>query len=122
MPEISARRQEVADRAGRRCEYCLISEQDSFARHQVDHVIPLKHGDETALDNLALCCARCNRRKGSDLSSFDPATGELAPFFNPLSLGPHHRQPSAPEIAPTSIAQSCAVKLVADPKPAFADE
>ena len=84
MPEVSARlRQDVAGRAGHRCEYCLISEQHSFARHQVDHVIPLKHGGETALDNLAFCCALCNRRKGSDLSSFDPATGQLAPLFHP---------------------------------------
>jgi hypothetical protein len=84
MPEISAHlREAVADRAGRRCEYCLISESHSFARHQVDHVIALKHGGETTLDNLALCCTLCNRRKGSDLSSLDPDTGQLAPLFHP---------------------------------------
>ena len=48
-------------------------------------MIPLKHGGETALDNLAFCCALCNRRKGSDLSAFDPATGELARLFHPRS-------------------------------------
>jgi hypothetical protein len=84
MPEISARlREEVADRAGHRCEYCLISEQQAFARHQVDHVIAVKHGGATTLNNLALSCTLCNRRKGSDLSSLDPDTGQLAPLFHP---------------------------------------
>jgi len=80
---VASLREQVAQRAGRRCEYCLISEQQSFARHQVDHVIALKHGGESALDNLALCCSLCNRRKGSDLSSLDPATGQLVPLFHP---------------------------------------
>jgi HNH endonuclease len=79
----AALREKVAERAGRRCEYCLISEEQAFARHQVDHVIAVKHGGETTLDNLAFCCTLCNRRKGSDLSSLDPATGQLAPLFNP---------------------------------------
>ena len=84
MAEISARlRQEVADRAGRRCEYCLISEQHSFSLHQVDHIIARKHGGGTELHNLALCCTLCNRRKGSDLASLDPATGELVSLFHP---------------------------------------
>jgi hypothetical protein len=79
----AALREQVAERAERRCEYCLISEEQAFSRHQVDHVIAVKHGGETTLDNLALCCALCNRRKGSDLSSLDPATGLLAPLFHP---------------------------------------
>jgi hypothetical protein len=33
--------------------------------------------------NLALTCMRCNRRKGPNVGSFDPETGELAPFYNP---------------------------------------
>jgi hypothetical protein len=82
--EIAGRlREEVAVRAGRCCEYCLISEEQAFARHQVDHVIAVKHGGATTLDNLALSCTLCNRRKGSDLSSLDPTTGQLAPLFNP---------------------------------------
>jgi hypothetical protein len=53
----------------------------------VDHVIAEKHGGQTALDNLALSCTVCNRRKGSDISSVDPETGNLMPLFNPRTQG-----------------------------------
>jgi 5-methylcytosine-specific restriction endonuclease McrA len=78
MSHIGARmREEVRARAGRRCEYCLVPEDLAFAPHQLDHVIAEKHGGETVLENLALCCSICNRRKGSDLSTLDPVSGEL---------------------------------------------
>jgi hypothetical protein len=48
----------------------------------VDHVIAEKHGGQTVLDNLALSCTVCNRRKGSDISSIDPETGNLVSLFN----------------------------------------
>jgi hypothetical protein len=38
-------RRYVAQRAGNACEYCLIAEEDSFFRHQIEHIISLKHGD-----------------------------------------------------------------------------
>jgi hypothetical protein len=46
-------------------------------------VIAEKHGGQTLLDNLALSCTVCNRRKGSDISSIDPETGDLVALFNP---------------------------------------
>jgi HNH endonuclease len=49
----------------------------------VDHVIADKHGGQTVLDNLALSCTLCNRRKGSDIGSLDSETGSLVPLFNP---------------------------------------
>ena len=76
-------RETIRVRAVRRCEYCLEPEKMSFARHQVDHVIAEKHGGATVLENLALCCTLCNRRKGSDLSALDPVGGELRALFNP---------------------------------------
>ena len=57
-------RDKVAARAGHSCEYCQTPEQASFAAHEMDHVIALKHGGETTLDNLAFSCTLCNRRKG----------------------------------------------------------
>jgi hypothetical protein len=42
-----------------------------------------KHAGQTVIENLALSCTVCNRRKGSDLSSLDPVTGTLVPLFNP---------------------------------------
>jgi hypothetical protein len=56
-------------------------------RHQVDHIIALKHGGLTNIDNLALCCARCNKYKGSDVASIDPMTGKAEPLFHPRRDG-----------------------------------
>src|ERR1044072_3449728 len=79
----AALRREVRERAGERCEYCLLAESQAFFPHQPDHLIALKHGGVTALANLALACVDCNRFKGSDIASIDPVTGELVPLFNP---------------------------------------
>src|SRR5580698_7515302 len=76
-------REKVAARAGHSCEYCHTPDQASFASHELDHVLAVKHGGETTLENLAFSCTLCNRRKGSDLSSLDPVSGELAPLFHP---------------------------------------
>lgn len=81
-PSAQLRRQ-VIERAGNRCEYCLIHQDDAVATHQSDHVIAEKHGGPTASENLALSCILCNLRKGSDLSSVDPVSGAVVPLFNP---------------------------------------
>jgi hypothetical protein len=79
----TALRRQVIKRAQNRCEYCLIPSDVAFFPHEVDHVIAEKHGGATNLDNLAYACWRCNRHKGSDLTSFDPQTNQLSPLFNP---------------------------------------
>lgn len=81
IPE-SLRRQ-VIERAGGRCEYCLIHQRNSLYAHEVDHIIPEKHRGETTLENLCLACLDCNRYKGSDFGSFDPDTGQITLLFNP---------------------------------------
>ncbi len=73
----------VAERAGFRCEYCLIPESQVFIPHQIDHVIAQKHGGGSTLDNLAYSCAPCNKRKGSDLASVDPETDQVTRLFHP---------------------------------------
>ena len=73
----------VVERAGERCEYCLLPAGVAFFPHEVDHVIAEKHGGVTAATNLAFTCWRCNRYKGSDLGSFDPQTRDFAFLFNP---------------------------------------
>jgi HNH endonuclease len=70
-------------RAGGCCEYCGISERFTLAEHEVDHAIAVKHGGQTVQENLALCCAVCNRYKGTDIASIDPETGQLTPLFHP---------------------------------------
>lgn len=73
----------VERRAEYRCEYCLLPTGISLFPHEVDHVVAEKHGGVTTPDNLAFTCWRCNRRKGTDLGSFDPKTGIHSMLFNP---------------------------------------
>ncbi|MEK7440934.1 MAG: HNH endonuclease signature motif containing protein [Chloroflexota bacterium] len=79
----NALRQEVIARAGKRCEYCFMPDLLSFYPPEIDHVVARKHGGQTTLENLARICWRCNRHKGTDLTSLDPLTGELTRLFNP---------------------------------------
>ncbi len=88
-PIPEALRQQVIQRAGGRCEYCRIHQDDSLYAHEVDHIIPVKHRGETHADNLCLACLECNRAKGSDFGSFDPQTGEITPLFNPRQQAWH---------------------------------
>ena len=76
----AAMRRQVVERAGNQCEYCLLHQDLAASLHQIDHVLAEKHGGQTTLDNVALSCTVCNRRKGSDLSSVDPETGAIVPF------------------------------------------
>ena len=73
----------VRERAGSRCEYCLIHIDDTFLGGEADHIIAEKHGGPTEADNLAYACMPCNRHKGTDLGSVVWATGELVRFYNP---------------------------------------
>ncbi|MDQ3751062.1 MAG: HNH endonuclease [Acidobacteriota bacterium] len=82
-PEI---RRVVASRVGFVCEYCLIAEEDSYFRFQVEHIISRKHGGSSELENLALACVFCNRYKGSDIASLTPKTSELIHFYNPRTM------------------------------------
>lgn len=68
MPTLipSALRNAVIERAQEKCEYCH-KPQVRFYPHEVDHVIAVKHGGETKLENLAFACFQCDRYKGSDL-------------------------------------------------------
>ncbi len=58
-----ALRRLVKQRANQMCEYCVISSENALFPHEIDHIIPEKHGGQTSADNLALTCWRCNRHK-----------------------------------------------------------
>jgi 5-methylcytosine-specific restriction endonuclease McrA len=79
----AALRRLVYERASGCCEYCRMPETAVFVPHEIDHIIAQKHGGLTTADNLALSCAVCNKRKGSDLVSLDPETGHLIPLYHP---------------------------------------
>jgi hypothetical protein len=78
-----ALRKLVFDRADGRCEYCLFPQFLAASSHQLDHIIAEKHGGITSESNLALSCVICNLRKGSDIATLDPATGQLTSLFHP---------------------------------------
>lgn len=54
----------LAQRAEYCCEYCRFPEYYSFWSFQVDHIISLKHGGDSSLENLAWSCFPCNNHKG----------------------------------------------------------
>ncbi|MBU0491234.1 MAG: HNH endonuclease [Chloroflexi bacterium] len=73
----------VRRRASQLCEYCHTSERWQYVRFTIDHVIPFTRGGTDDLDNLALACFHCNRRKANRLTAVDPDTGEETTLFNP---------------------------------------
>jgi hypothetical protein len=76
-------REQIRQRAGGRCEYCGIPEEAQLYPFHVEHIIALKHGGATLLDNLAWSCFDCNVAKGTDLASYDEETGSLTPLYHP---------------------------------------
>ena len=74
----------VRDRAGHRCEDCLLPQKYAVVvRFHIEHIRARQHGGDNDPANLALACPHCNRFKGPNLTSFDPETDELVPLFNP---------------------------------------
>ena len=76
-------RQLVAQRAGYRCEYCRIHQDDFYFQFEIDHIVSLKHEGEKSLENLALACGICNRNKGSDLGTYLDGKKEFVRLFDP---------------------------------------
>lgn len=80
----AALRRLVAERAGYRCEYCGIHEDDTAFGCQVDHIVAEKHKGRTEQGNLAYACGFCNQSKGSDIASvLSPDDSEIIRFFHP---------------------------------------
>lgn len=73
----------VRERAGERCEYCLMPQSAYRVRFQVDHVVAQQHKGPTVPENLALACLACNSHKGPNLSGIDPDSGDVVRLFNP---------------------------------------
>jgi len=51
-----ALRHQVAARADNLCEYCLVHEQETAFSCAVDHIISLKHGGTSDIENLVYAC------------------------------------------------------------------
>ncbi len=77
-------RSRIRDRAGNRCEYCRLSQDDSpVVRFWIEHIVAKQHGGDDSPENLAWTCPRCNRFKGPNLTAIDPQTGKVVPLFHP---------------------------------------
>lgn len=73
----------VRQRAGHRCEYCQLHQDDSpLAALHIERIRPQKHGGTDDPDNLALACIDCNLRKGPNLTGIDPLTDEVTELFH----------------------------------------
>lgn len=79
----SATRSAVVARAANRCEYCRLPQSAYEATFHVDHIIGAQHQVDDRLENLALSCPKCNRKKGPNLVGIDPLTRAIVPLFNP---------------------------------------
>ncbi len=79
-----ATQNQVRERAKFYCEYCHASEMWQYIQFTVDHIIPLSKGGANSIDNLALACFHCNRKK-SDKTTVTDNSGTEIPLFNPRS-------------------------------------
>jgi hypothetical protein len=71
----------VQARAGSRCEYCRIHENDEPYAFHLEHIVAKKHGGSDALRNLAWSCQSCNLAKSVSLSGW--LRGQVVPLFHP---------------------------------------
>ncbi len=80
----AATRQLVRNRAGHRCEYCRIHQDDEpFYGFHVEHIVAKQHAGTDDPNNLALACHHDNEHKGPNLSGVDPETGKVVRLFHP---------------------------------------
>jgi hypothetical protein len=79
--------QAVRDRARGLCEYCHAPQAFYPERFQLDHIIARQHRGGAELENLALCCLECNRRKGPNIASIDPQTLAQVELYHPRRNG-----------------------------------
>lgn len=73
-------REQIRQRAAGRCEYCRKPDLVSTYGYHVDHIVPIAHGGNSDLTNLAWACFECNVSKGRDVASYDPETQVLTPL------------------------------------------
>jgi 5-methylcytosine-specific restriction endonuclease McrA len=72
----------VRERAGGRCEYCQLHEDDhDYLTFHVEHVVAKQHGGGDDPGLLGLACPECNWAKGTNLSGL--FGGKIYPLFNP---------------------------------------
>lgn len=83
--EIVLSRKNIYLRDNYTCQYC----GKNGSNLTIDHVIPKSRGGKETWDNMVVCCARCNNRKGD--RSLEEAGMKLTgmPYRPPSSLYLH---------------------------------
>lgn len=94
-------RDAVRSRDGDRCRYCAVEvnwrDRRSPNGGTYDHILPVSKGGGEEPDNIAVCCRRCNNRKGgrtpeeADMPLLPPRTHpaqtRLIPDLHPVRTG-----------------------------------
>jgi len=74
----------VRMRAGQRCEYCRLHEDDlPLYSFHIEHILPRKHGGTDNPRALAWSCHHCNLARSSNLSGRDSVSRRIVVLFNP---------------------------------------
>jgi hypothetical protein len=83
VDEVTA--EQVRQRAGFTCEYCLLPQALHPGPFEIEHVISIQHGGTDALGNLAFAYLHCNRHKGPNIAGIDRLTSrtKLVRLFHP---------------------------------------
>jgi hypothetical protein len=107
-------RRQVAERAGYRCEYCLVPERFLATIFHIDHIRSIKHGGATMLDNFAYACPHCNQNKGSNVATFLDEKSEITVrIFNPRKDNwASHFEVTNGEILPKTAIGAATVRLL----------
>lgn len=78
-------RQKIIEKYNNRCAYCLVAQQYSMQRLEVDHIVPTAKDGTDDESNLCACCRTCNGHKYEKTEAIDPETDKLVPLYNPSS-------------------------------------
>jgi 5-methylcytosine-specific restriction endonuclease McrA len=68
------------------CEYCHASEQWQYVAFTIDHVIPLTTSGADTIDNLALACFHCNRKKSGKTTAIDHTQAQKCLCLTPDNI------------------------------------
>jgi hypothetical protein len=80
----AATREFVLRRANGRCEYCrLPADAAPYLTFHVGHIRARQHHGSDETSNLAFACPECNAKKGPNVATVSPETGQLVELFNP---------------------------------------
>jgi 5-methylcytosine-specific restriction endonuclease McrA len=106
----AATRHLIRQRAGNRCEYCHLYQDDDFFTFHIEHIIAKQHGGSERTENLCLSCRECNFTKGTNAAGY--RNGKVVPLFNPRRQNwKRHFTWKGPLLVGKTLAGTVTVKL-----------